>query len=210
MKLVIDSTTGIDYLYPDGIPIFEASVFMSDIVKFVARKTSLASMTDPFFSRMTSEQKKLIELHGEGARIFSDFLELGAGDILPIFQPLQRFMSSFKDELDQSILPYEYNSMVNPGKIIYRWQNMDTRIETMKQNYTNMTMLDVVVDNNIVQNVNRYLKEALRDYVLLEFYKTIGHPINKIEYAKQYALNRQYVAYWAKNTKGITSNKNNA
>ena len=79
MALVIDSTTGIDYLYPDGIPIFEASVLMSDIVKFVARKTSLASMTDPFFARMTSEQKELIELHGEGARIFSDFLEFFSG-----------------------------------------------------------------------------------------------------------------------------------
>ena len=210
MALVIDSTTGIDYLYPDGIPIFEASVLMSDIVKFVARKTSLAAMTDPFFSRMTSEQKKLIELHGEGARIFSDFLELGAGDILPVFQPLQRLMPHFKDENDDTIESYEYDTVTNPGKIIYRWQNMDTRIEGMEHNFTNMTKVDIVVDTNIVRNVNRYLKEALRDYVLLEFYKTIGHPISKIEYAKQYALNRQYVAYWAKNTKGITSNKNNA
>ena len=210
MALVIDSTTGIVYLYPDGIPIFEASVLMSDIVKFVARKTSLSAMTDPFFARMTSEQKKMIELHGEGSRIFGDFLELGAGDILPVFQPLQRLMPHFKDENDDTIESYEYDTVTNPGKIIYRWQNMDTRIEGMEHNFTNMTKVDIVVDTNIVRNVNRYLKEALRDYVLLEFYKTIGHPINKIEYAKQYALNRQYVAYWAKNTKGVISNKNNA
>jgi len=220
MALVIENT-GVDHLYPDGVPIAEVSATITDIIQYVARITALAAQTDFFFIRHSSIQKTLAELHGEGSRIFNDFLSFGASDILPVFQSMQRWMTAFNDENGDPILMYEYDRLIEAdpdadppivesrtGTIVYRWQIMDTRYENFKLDYTSETKVDIRIDLNVVRNVQKYLIEALRDYVLMEFYKTIGHERKAKEYTKSYNQNRQYVAYWAKSDLSLQTARN--
>jgi hypothetical protein len=218
MPTLIVENTGLDHLYEDGVPIAEISANISDIIGYVGRITALVAQTDPFFMRHTMAQKYLVELHGEGGRIFNDFLSLGASDILPVFQAMQRWMTAFNDSEGNPILMYEYDRLVpatdtaeayNTGTIVYRWQIMDTRNEDYRLNYTSETLVDIRTDLNVVRNVQRYLIEALRDYVLMEFYKAIGHERKAKEYTKSYNQNRQYVAYWAKNDSSLQTARSN-
>lgn len=221
-SLVVDKT-GVDHLYTDGLPIAEVSANISDIINYVARITSLVAQTDLFFAKHTMAQKYLSELHGEGTRIFADFLQLGATDILPVFQSMQRWMGVLKDSNDNLILMYEYDRLIpadptanppviesNTGTIVYRWQIMDTRMADYKINYTSKTYGDIITDLNNVRHVQRYMIEALRDYVLREFYKTIGHVSKAREYARSYEQNRSYVAFWAKSDLSLQTGINNA
>ena len=93
---------------------------------------------------------------------------------------------------------FEFDSSWNSGKIIYRWQNMDTRTEEYKLDYTSNTFFDTRIDTNIFDNVRKYLKDALEDYVLMMLYQAIGYDKKHNEYKKSYILNRQYIAYWVK------------
>lgn len=187
--------TGVDHLYPDGVPIAEVIIDINDdVYKRVGRITSLAAQTDPFFNGMAETKKMLVELHGNGDRITRDFLKDGAEDVLAVFEPLQRWMT---DEAPGPI--FEFDSAENAGKIIYRWQIMDTRLEDYKLNYTSATLRDIRKNLNVVQNqVLRYLKEALRDYVLRELYEAVGHDVKHAKYIKSFAQSRQHVAFWVK------------
>lgn len=216
MANLIILDTGLDYLYPDGVPLFEVELTISDLYKKIARISSLAVQADPWFDKRTKAQKLFSELHGESERIANDFLKEGAGDILPIFQALQRWMSSeivsnpavlAQDlagylggdiEFVAPIVRFEFDSTFNLGKIIYRWQNMDTRLAEQKDNYTSETLIDKRIDTKIVENVEKYLIEALKDYVLRELYSAIGYEKKYMDYARKYEQNRQYVAYWVK------------
>jgi len=93
---------------------------------------------------------------------------------------------------------FEFDSSWNAGKIIYRWQNMDTRPSDRKLDFTSATFFDTRIDTNIFDNVRKYLKDALEDYVLFKLYETIGYEAKEKKYKKSYELNRQYVAYWVK------------
>lgn len=407
-KLQIENT-GLDHLYVNGVPVVEAEITITDIYKKVARLSSLAVQADPYFNDKSGAQKLFSELHGEGDRITRDILEEGARKILPVFQPLQRWMPegeyaakavnylsedevtnflwnnpdvsnnivnsidvecvagsatvefyangsllgsadlpeagnvsySFSENtrnnnptttvecrlvgdvgflynvtvrtteydgigwkkalttatevkyptvndeilvsklisafswsninsvdvhgvivkrltgsanvtinannvtgtqrfLDDSTigedyqnssdaittieilledasddfsydliintgvldtLPsprFEFDSLWNSGKIIYRWQNMDTRDSDQKLNYTSLTSIDIRIDPNIFDNVRKYLLDALKDYVLMELYRAIGYDKKYIDYKKTYNENRQQVAFWAK------------
>lgn len=193
MATLIIENTGVDYLYPDGVPIAEVSIEISEIFKLVARRSALASHIDDSISGKSVEQKEFSELHGEGDRITKDFLSDAAGDILPVFQSMQRWMG-----IDDTILPYEFDTAANPGLIIYRWQIMDTRLENQKYNYTSETLIDIRTDLTNVRNVLKYAKDALRDYVLKELYDAMDHPQKSKKYFKGYEQNRSYVAFWAK------------
>ena len=63
MANLIIENTGVDYLYPDGVPIAEVSIAITDIYKKVARLSALAVNGDPYFSRHTKSQKIFSELH---------------------------------------------------------------------------------------------------------------------------------------------------
>lgn len=93
---------------------------------------------------------------------------------------------------------FEFDSSWNSGKIIYRWQNMDTRASDRKLDYTSSTFFDTRIDTNTFDNVRKYLKDALEDYVMMMLYRTIGYDKKYNDYRKSYELNRQYVAYWVK------------
>ena len=203
-NLEIDDT-GVDHLYPDGVPIFEAEVTITDVYKKVARISALAVQADPYFKGMPEAQKLFSQLHGEGDRITLDFLEDGAKEILPVFQALQRWMTD-----DAPGPGFEFDSVANPGKIIYRWQMMDTRLDDQKLNYTDATLIDIRVDERIVPLVLKYLSEALKDYVLKELYETIGYDKKHLKYSRSYEQNRQYVAFWVKNDTSLQTQYNHA
>lgn len=194
-NLTIENT-GIDGLYPDGVPIAEVSIAISDIYKKIARITSLAVIADPYFNGHTGAQKIFSELHGESDRITRDFLEEGAKDVAQVFTAFQRWMT------DDSPGPAFEFDLGDSGNIVYRWQIMDTRLTDDKLNFTVETIDNIVIDTqNVVSKVEKYLIEALRDYVLQELYKTIGYDKKYGDYKRDYVQSRQNVAYWVKNDK---------
>jgi hypothetical protein len=202
MANLIPENTGVDYLYPDGVPIAEVTIAIADVYKKVARLSSLAVHADPYFSRHTKAMKMFSELHGEGDRITRDFLEEGARDILPVFQAMQRWMTN-----DAPGPMFEFD-LAGSGNIVYRWQIMDTRLEDYKIDYTPTTLIDIRTDLNIVRNVEKYLFEALKDYVLKELYEAIGYENKHVKYFRSYNKNRQEVAFWAKNDKSLQTQYN--
>jgi hypothetical protein len=189
MANLIIKDTGLDHIYPDGVPIVELEIVISDIFKLAARLSSLTVMADPYFLKMPNAQKIFSELHGEGDRITSDFLEKGARDILPVFLPFQRWMVT-----EDSPATFEFN---NAGKIIYRWLNLDTR-EEFKSNYTADMYSEICMDPNRYSTIKKYLTDALVDFLLQELYRAIGYDKKYVDYHNSYEKNRQYVAYWLK------------
>lgn len=189
MANLIIKDTGLDHIFPDGVPIVELEIVISDIFKLAARLSSLTVMADPYFLKMPNAQKIFSELHGEGDRIASDFLEKGAKDILPVFSPFQKWMVT-----EDSPATFEFN---NAGKIIYRWLNLDTRGE-FTSNYTSDMYSEICMDPNRYSTIKKYLTDALVDFLLQELYRAIGYDKKYVDYHNSYEKNRQYVAYWLK------------
>lgn len=199
-----DKNTGLYHLYPDGIPLAEVTLAIVDLYKEIGRVTSLSVQADPYFNDKTTAQKLFSELHGEGDRITRDFLENGAKDILPVFLSMQRWIP------DEAPGPRFEFDLANSGNIVYRWQIMDTRLPDFKLNYTSQTLIDIRTDLNMIAQVEHYLKEALVNFVLRELYKAIGYDKKYLEYRKDYAFSRSYVAYWAKNDTSLQTQNHNA
>lgn len=192
MANLIIKDTGLDHLYPDGCPIVVLEIVVSDIFKLAARLSSLTVQADPYFNQNTTAQKLFSELHGEGDRITTDFLEKGAKDISPVFSAFQRWMS-----VAGAPATFEFN---NAGKIIYRWLNLDTRKE-FTSNYTVDMYNEICMDPNNYNNIKKYLTDALVDFLLQELYRAIGYDKKYVDYHRSYEQNRQYVAWWLKNDK---------
>ena len=109
------------------------------------------------------------------------------------------------------ILPsprFEFDSLWNEGKIIYRYQNMDTR--TDKMNYTSETLKDIRVDPNIFDEVLKYLQDSLKNYMLKELYLAIGYDKKANEYTRKYELSRSQAKYWVRSEKGLQTQYNYA
>jgi hypothetical protein len=202
MANLIIENTGVDHIYPDGVPIVVLEIVMTDIYKPVARISSLAVLADPYFSRNTAAQKFFSELHPEGDRISNDFLNDAATDILPVFSAFQRWMVT-----DDSPELFEYNSVANPGKIIFRWLNTDTRGE-FTSDYTANNYDAICMDPNAYANIKKYMTNALSDFLLKELYRAIGYDKKYIDYNRSYEQNRQYVAYWLKNDRSTKTQYN--
>lgn len=96
---------------------------------------------------------------------------------------------------------FEFDSTWNPGKIIYRYQNMDTRDD--KLNYTSETLKDIRVDPNIFEEVLKYLKDSLKNYILRELYLAIGYDKKAVYYANQYETSRRDAKFWIRSEKGL-------
>jgi hypothetical protein len=103
---------------------------------------------------------------------------------------------------------FEFDSGWNPGQIIYRYQNMDTRID--KMNYTSETLRDIRVDPNIFDEVVKYLNDALKNYVLKELYLAIGDDKRYAEYVRKYEQARAQVKFWVRSEKGLQTQYNYA
>lgn len=107
------------------------------------------------------------------------------------------------------ILPsprFEFDSLWNEGKIIYRYQNMDTR--TDKLNYTSETLKDIRVDPNIFDEVLKYLKDSLKNYMLKELYLAIGYDKKAMEYTRKYEQSRSQAKFWVRSEKGLMTQYN--
>ena len=189
MANLIIKDTGLDHLYPDGVPIVVLEIVISDIFKKAARVSSLTVNADPYFLKIPNAQKIFSELHGEGDRITTDFLEKAAKDIAPVFTPFQRWMVT----VDSPAI-FEFN---NSGKIIYRWLNLDTRGE-YTSNYSVDMYSEICMDPNRYDTIKKYLTDALVDFILQELYRAIGYDKKYVDYHRSYEQNRQYVAYWLK------------
>lgn len=61
------------------------TITKSNVFKLVARRTSVATETDPFYANMTVEQKQYSQLHGESDRITGDLLNEAAKELLRCF-----------------------------------------------------------------------------------------------------------------------------
>jgi len=171
MANLIIEDTGLDHLYPDGVPIIETEIVMTDVYKKVTKKSALSVLADPYFSKHSNAQKFFSELHPEGDRLTKELLEDGAREILPVFQPLQRWIPDVAATAGTAPR-FEFDTDGN-GKIIYRWQYMDSRPEDFVLNYTSMTYFDDRIDPKNAENVKKYLQDALEDYVLKELYRAI-------------------------------------
>lgn len=55
------------------------------VFKEVARRTAVATETDPFYDKKTTEDKQYSQLHGEGDRITSDFTKEAAKEVLKAY-----------------------------------------------------------------------------------------------------------------------------
>ena len=96
---------------------------------------------------------------------------------------------------------FEFDSNWNPGKIIFRYQNMDTR--TNKLNYTSETLKDIRIDPNIFEEVVKYLNDSLKNYVLKELYLAVGYDKKANEYFRKYEQSRQDAKFWLRSEKGL-------
>jgi len=103
---------------------------------------------------------------------------------------------------------FEFDTNWNPNKIIYRYQNMDTRVN--KLNYTSETLKDIRVDPNIFDEVLKYLKDALKNYILKELYLTIGYDKKAVYYNSEYEKSRKNAKFWVRSEKGLQTNYNYA
>lgn len=101
---------------------------------------------------------------------------------------------------------FEFDSTTNPGKIIYRYQNMDTRID--KLNYTSETLKDIRVDPNIFDEVLKYVEDSLKNYVLKELYLAIGYDKKAIYYESEYEKSRADAKFWVRSEKGLQTQYN--
>lgn len=98
---------------------------------------------------------------------------------------------------------FEFNSLWNPGMVIFRYQNMDSRPDGQKLNYTSETLKDVRVDPNVFDNVLNSLTDGLKNYVLRELYEAIGHERRAFEYSKKYDQSRSSAKFWVRSEKDI-------
>lgn len=98
---------------------------------------------------------------------------------------------------------FEFDSNWNPGKIVFRYQNMDSRSECDKLNYTSETLKHIRVDTNVFDNVLNFLNDALKNYVLKELYLAIGYDKKAIHYAREYEKSRDLAKFWVRSEKGL-------
>lgn len=102
---------------------------------------------------------------------------------------------------------FEFDSVWSPNEIIYRFQNMDNRSDDRKLEYSSRTAKNINIDTNVFDNIQKYLEDALRDYVLMKLYETVGYDKKYMLYSDSYDKNRRMVAYWVKNDMSLQSNE---
>ena len=61
------------------------TVTIADVFKEIARRTSVATETDGYYSQKTTEQRQYSQLHGEGDRITTDLVNEAAKEVLRCF-----------------------------------------------------------------------------------------------------------------------------
>lgn len=134
------------------------TVPIATVFKEVARRSSVAAETDPFYKGATTETKQYSQLHGEGDRITTDFLKEASKEVLKAYISRQG---------DVTAAGYEYNE-AGSGNIVYRFSESDTPLSP------NQTA-------SITTRLRDNTEDALVYYVLVSLYRTDGNTAKENE-----------------------------
>ncbi|WP_372647755.1 hypothetical protein [Draconibacterium sp.] len=125
------------------------SISKSQVFKEVARRTSVATETDPFYKQNTTEKKQYSQLHGEGDRITTDFLVEAAKEVLKAFLSRQ-------GDLSGTDAPFE----ITATDVVYRFEEAEPVLPHSA---------------SIKQRLTDNVRDALVYYVMLSLYRTDGN-----------------------------------
>ena len=128
------------------------TVSIADVFKEVARRSSIATETDPFYSNKGTEGKQYSQLHGEGDRITSDFTKEAAKEVLKAYISRQG---------DVAGVAFEYD-LASSGNIVYRFAENSDPLPT------NQTA-------SITERLKDNTEDAIIYYVLVSLYRTDGN-----------------------------------
>jgi len=138
------------------------TVPIASVYKEVARRSSVAAETDPFYKGSSTEVKQYSQLHGEGDRITSDFLKEAAKEVL------KAYISRQGDVIG---VAFEYD-LASSGDIIYRFSECDNPLSANQTAAITTRLLDNTED-------------ALIYYVLVSLYRTDGNVNKEVEMLKK-------------------------
>lgn len=128
------------------------TISIVDVFREVARRSVLATSTDPFYANKTAPEKQMSQLQGEGDRITSDFTKEAAKEILKTFLTRQG---------DVSGNGFEYD-LLGSGNIVYRFAEND---DPLPDNQT----------SSITTRLSDNISDAIIYYVLYSLYRTDGN-----------------------------------
>lgn len=131
----------------------EITISKAQVFKEVARRTSVATETDPFYKQSTTEKKQYSQLHGEGDRITTDFLTEAAKEVLKAFLSRQG---------DVTGVPFE----ITATDIVYRFNEETPALGQA---------------DAIKQRLEDNVRDALVYYVMLSLYRTDGNTVKEKE-----------------------------
>ena len=134
------------------------TVPISSVFKEVARRSSIATETDPFYAEKTTEDKQYSQLHGEGDRITSDFTKEAAKEVLKAYLSRQG---------DVAGAAFEYD-LASSGNIVYRFSE-------------NANPLSNSQTNAIKERLTNNTKDAIIYHVLVSLYRTDGNQKKEAE-----------------------------
>lgn len=128
------------------------TVSIASVYAEIARRTAIATETDPFYKGATTEQKQYSQLHGEGDRITRNFIQEASKEVLKVYKSRQG---------DVTAAGYEFD-LAGSGNIIYRFAESASPLET------NQT---AAITTNLQDNT----EDAIIYYGLLSLYRTDGN-----------------------------------
>lgn len=131
------------------------TVPIKSVFREVARRTAIATQTDPFYAQKTTEEKQYSQLQGEGDRITSDFVKEAAKEVLKAYLSRQGDVTGLGFEYGATDIIYRFSENINPLS-------------------TNQT-------NAIVTRLTNNTKDAIIYYVLVSLYRTDGNQKKEAE-----------------------------
>ena len=90
------------------------TITISNVFREVARRSSLATATEPFYAEKTTEQKQYSQLQGEGDRITSDFTKEAAKEVLKTYISRQGDVSGVAFSYGQTEIVYRFAENEDP------------------------------------------------------------------------------------------------
>lgn len=127
----------------------KVEIQIADIYKEVARRSSIATETDPFYKNSSTEEKQYSQLHGESDRITLDFVKEAAKEVLKAYVSRQG---------DVEAEPYIFDT--TEGYVRYSFSECTP---ALKQR------------DAIVKRLTDNTKHAIVYYVLVSLYRTDGN-----------------------------------
>lgn len=157
----------------------EIKVPIKSVFREVARRSSVATETDPFYAQKTTEDKQYSQLHGEGDRITSDFTKEAAKEVLKAYLSRQGDVTGIAYEYDRVTTPgVEADPDATPpvigvtevrtGDIIYRFAENTTPLATKQS-------------EAIIDRLTNNTRDAIVYYVLVSLYRTDGNQVKEAE-----------------------------